>query len=134
MPPERASLLCGAETFWNSLADSVSSSFPSPQSRLANFALPAEVRAKALAHPFEVFPSLAVATNGKNKKATSQLALPEDACKLVFATAGYEASVQNMTRTTLKNDNVFSDGVSTQTPTMSGDIASGYTAKLNVGI
>jgi hypothetical protein len=44
-------LLCGAETFWNSLADSVSSSFPSPQSRLANFALPAEVRAKALTHP-----------------------------------------------------------------------------------
>jgi protocatechuate 3,4-dioxygenase beta subunit len=83
---------------------------------------------------FEVFPSLAVATNGKNKKATSQLALPEDACKLVFATAGYEASVQNMTRTTLKNDNVFSDGVSNQTPTMSGDVASGYTAKLNVGV
>ena len=39
-------LLCGAETFWNSLADSVSSSFPSPQSRRANFAPPAEVRAK----------------------------------------------------------------------------------------
>ena len=49
-PPERASLLCGAETFWNSLADSVSSSFPSPQSRLANFALPVKVRAKALTH------------------------------------------------------------------------------------
>jgi len=50
-PPERASLLCGVETFWNSLADSVSSSFPSPQSRLAYFALPAEVSAKALTHP-----------------------------------------------------------------------------------
>jgi len=50
-PPERASLLCGAETFWNSLADSVSSSFPSPQSKLANFALPAKVHAKALDTP-----------------------------------------------------------------------------------
>ena len=50
-PSERASLFCGAETFWNSLADSVSSSFPSPQSRLANFALPAKVSAKALTHP-----------------------------------------------------------------------------------
>ena len=50
-PPERARLLCGAETFWNSLADSVSSSFPSPQSRHANFALPAEVSAKALSDP-----------------------------------------------------------------------------------
>ena len=50
-PTERASLLCGAGTIWNSHADSVSSSFPSPQSRLANFALPAKVRAKALTHP-----------------------------------------------------------------------------------
>jgi hypothetical protein len=39
------------ETFWNSLADSVSSSFPFPQSRLANFALPAEVSAKVLTPP-----------------------------------------------------------------------------------
>ena len=30
---------------------SVSSSFPSPQSRLANFALPAQVSGKALTHP-----------------------------------------------------------------------------------
>jgi hypothetical protein len=39
------------ETFWNSLADSVSSSFPSPQSKLSNLALPAEVSAKALTPP-----------------------------------------------------------------------------------
>ena len=39
-PPERAEE-----------ENSVSSSFPSPQSRLANFALPAKVRAKAMSHP-----------------------------------------------------------------------------------
>ena len=50
-PSERAAPALGAETCWNSLADSVSSSFPSPQSRRANFALPAQVSAKALAHP-----------------------------------------------------------------------------------
>ncbi len=83
---------------------------------------------------FEVFPSLAVATNGKNKKATSQLALPEDVCKLVFATTGYEQSVKNMAQTSLKTDMVFNDGVTNQTPTMSGDVTNGYTAKLNVGV
>src|SRR5262249_38269240 len=50
-PSERTSLLCGAETFWNSLAGSISSSFPYPQNRLANLALPAEVSAKALTQP-----------------------------------------------------------------------------------
>jgi protocatechuate 3,4-dioxygenase beta subunit len=83
---------------------------------------------------FEVFPSLAVATNGKNKKATSQLALPEDVCKAVFATSGYEASIKNLSQVSLKTDNVFSDGVSKQTPTMSGDVTNGYTARLDVGV
>lgn len=83
---------------------------------------------------FEIFPSLAVATNGKNKKATSQLALPEDTCKLVFATVGYEQSVRNLAQSSLKSDNVFSDGWDTQTPTITGSVASGFTAALNVGV
>ena len=83
---------------------------------------------------FEIFPSLAVATNGKNKKATSQMALPEDTCKLVFATTGYEQSVRNLAQSSLKSDNVFSDGWDTQTPTITGSVASGFTATLNVGV
>ena len=83
---------------------------------------------------FEIFPSLAVATNGKFKKATSQLALPEDTCKLVFATAGYEQSVRNLAQSSLKSDNVFSDGWDTQTPTITGSVASGFAAALNVGV
>ena len=43
---------------------------------------------------FEVYPSLAKATNSANKIATSQMALPEDTAKAVYATAGYEQSVQ----------------------------------------
>ena len=47
---------------------------------------------------FEVYPSLAKATNSANKIATSQMALPEEACKAVYATAGYEQSVQNLSQ------------------------------------
>ena len=43
---------------------------------------------------FEVYPSLAKATNSANKIATSQMALTEEACKPVYATTGYEASVR----------------------------------------
>jgi protocatechuate 3,4-dioxygenase beta subunit len=83
---------------------------------------------------FEVFPSLASATNGQNKTAVSQLALPEDVCKAVFATTGYSKSVTNMAQTSLKSDNVFSDGVSLQTPTVTGSTAAGYVAKLLVAV
>ena len=83
---------------------------------------------------FEVFPSAAVATNGRNKQATSQLAMPEASANLVYATAGYEASAKNMPQTTLKTDNVFSDGYATQLPTIAGDVAKGFAATLNVGV
>jgi protocatechuate 3,4-dioxygenase beta subunit len=42
---------------------------------------------------FEVYPSLAKATNSANKIATSQMPLPKDASRAVYATTGYEASV-----------------------------------------
>lgn len=83
---------------------------------------------------FEVYPSLAAANSSKNATATSQLALPEDVSKLVYATTGYSQSVSNLSRITLKTDNVFSDGWVLQTPVMSGDLNSGYTAALTVGV
>ena len=83
---------------------------------------------------FEVFSSLATATNGANKIAVSQLALPADVCTAVYATDGYSQSVRNLAQTSLQRDNVFSDGYSLQTPTISGDITNGYTAKLVVGV
>jgi protocatechuate 3,4-dioxygenase beta subunit len=75
---------------------------------------------------FEVYPSLAKATNGANKIATSQMALPEDTCRTVYATSGYEQSLSNMSRVSLDNDNVFSDGYDLQIPTVTGDPSSGY--------
>jgi protocatechuate 3,4-dioxygenase beta subunit len=83
---------------------------------------------------FEVYPSLAEATKAGTPVATSQLALPEDSCQLVFATDGYEQSVTNLARTSLASDMVFSDGVSQQTPTVTGNVTDGMTITLNVPI
>jgi len=83
---------------------------------------------------FEVYPSLATATTSANKRATSQLALPEDACNAVYATAGYEQSVRAMTQTPLSRDNVFADGVDLQMAQCTGSVSAGYTATLLLGV
>jgi protocatechuate 3,4-dioxygenase beta subunit len=83
---------------------------------------------------FEVFPSLAKATTYSNKIATSQLALPEDIDKLVYATNGYSSSVRNLSQVTLKTDNVFSDGWTRETPTVAGNVTAGYTSTIVVPV
>jgi protocatechuate 3,4-dioxygenase beta subunit len=83
---------------------------------------------------FEVYPSLAKATTSANKFATSQLALPEDICKTVYATSGYSQSVTNLARTSLKTDNVFSDGYATQLAAVTGSVSAGYVASLSVPV
>lgn len=83
---------------------------------------------------FEVYQSLATATSASNVIHTSQLALPEDVCNTVYATAGYEQSANNMARISLETDNVFRDGSELQMATVSGDVTNGYTVRLTVGI
>ncbi len=83
---------------------------------------------------FEIYPSLASATSAANKIQTSQLALPSAACNSVYASAGYSASSNNFSKTSLSSDNVFSDGSSLQVATATGSIEAGYTANLTVGI
>lgn len=83
---------------------------------------------------FEVFSSLAKATSSTNKVATSQLALPGNACSAVYATTGYTNSAKNLARTSLAKDGIFSDGYSLQLATVEGDVSQGYTAKLTVAI
>jgi protocatechuate 3,4-dioxygenase beta subunit len=75
---------------------------------------------------FEVYPSLAKATNGANKIATSQMALPDATCQAVYATSGYEQSRSNLSRVSLETDNVFRNGYDLQLPTVTGDPSSGY--------
>ncbi|HYH77527.1 MAG TPA: intradiol ring-cleavage dioxygenase [Arthrobacter sp.] len=84
---------------------------------------------------FEVFESMSNATAAGQVLAVSQIALTKAACDDVYATAGYEASIATMTRTTLQSDNVFGeDGGIYQLATMTGSAAAGYTAGLNVTI
>lgn len=84
---------------------------------------------------FEVYSDVATAVAAGPIVKTSQLALPQEACDAVYATAGYEQSVRNMTQTTLMSDNVFGDdGGIHQLATMSGSVATGYTAALTIGV
>jgi protocatechuate 3,4-dioxygenase beta subunit len=84
---------------------------------------------------FEVYESLAAATGGGTRNATSQIALPEGACTAVYATSGYEQSASNMPQTTLSNDNVFGDDEAAhQLGTTTGSPAAGYAVTLRVPV
>jgi len=83
---------------------------------------------------FEVYPSLAKATDSANKIATSQLALPKDACDAVYATDGYSTSIRNLAQTSLDSDNVFRDGYASQIATVTGSVSAGYSAALAVPV
>ena len=83
---------------------------------------------------FEVYEDLGAATAGSAKLRTSQVALPEDVCDLVFASPGYEQSLENLGQTTLDTDMVFSDGYASQLAKASGGLDEGITLSLNVGV
>lgn len=84
---------------------------------------------------FEVYPDQDSITDSANAIATSQVALPQDACETVYATSGYEASVTNLSRITLATDNVFgNDSAALQLGQVTGDVDAGYTVTLPVGI
>lgn len=88
---------------------------------------------------FEVYPSLAMATNYTNKILTSQMALSRDICSTVYNGAtGYGASVSNLAAVTTASDNVFGDNTAAQiaamTPSLSGSIAAGYTGSIVIGV
>jgi protocatechuate 3,4-dioxygenase beta subunit len=83
---------------------------------------------------FEVYASVAEATGGGEPIATSQLALPADACDAVYATDGYDQSISNVAQLSLDSDMVFADGVDQQLATVTGDGQTGYTASLTVPV
>jgi len=84
---------------------------------------------------FEVYSDVANAVASGPIVKTSQIALPEEVNALVYATAGYEQSVQNVSQVSLAGDNVFGDdGGIHQIATMSGSVAGGYTAALAIGV
>ena len=84
---------------------------------------------------FEVYPTLDDATSAGNRLRTSQIALPEDVCKEVYENAeGYDASVDNLARTSLATDLVFADGYSLQMAKLTGSVEEGFVATLNVPV
>jgi hypothetical protein len=82
-----------------------------------------------------VYSSLDDATGGGDPIATSQIAIPEAACDAVFATAGYEQSVQNLTEVSLTSDMVFSDdGGVRELARVTGNATDGYKLALTVPV
>ncbi|MCZ2826709.1 MULTISPECIES: intradiol ring-cleavage dioxygenase [unclassified Modestobacter] len=84
---------------------------------------------------FEVYPDQASITDATTALATSQVALPKDVCDAAYATDGYSASVRTLAQITLTSDNVFGeDGGASQLATARGDLSSGWTVSLPVGV
>ena len=83
---------------------------------------------------FEIYDSVSAATNGANKIAVSQLALPESTCDEAYTASGYASSVSNFSQISLASDNVFSDGATQQIAAVTGSVAAGFTANLVLGV
>jgi protocatechuate 3,4-dioxygenase beta subunit len=72
---------------------------------------------------------LEVFVGGRNVK-TTQIAFPESVNAAVYASGVYAAKGQNPQ--TNSSDGIFADGTSTELATMSGSVAAGYTATLQI--
>jgi len=84
---------------------------------------------------FEVYPDAGSITDSGNVIATSQVALPEDVCRTVYALDEYSGSARNLSQTSLATDNVFGDdGGALQLATVAGDAVSGYAVALTVRV
>ncbi len=84
---------------------------------------------------FEVYANAADATSSGPIVKTSQIALPAETCAAVYATTGYSTSVRNLSQVSLARDMVFgNDSGIHQIASMSGDVSSGFTAALTVGV
>jgi protocatechuate 3,4-dioxygenase beta subunit len=84
---------------------------------------------------FEVYPSRQSIADAGEAIAVSQLALPADACRAVYGTAGYRASAASLSRISLRSDGVFGDdGAAHQLATARGDATGGYAVSLAFGV
>jgi len=88
---------------------------------------------------FEVYPSLAMATEYNNRTLVSQMAMPSDICTTLYNSAtGYSASVSNFAAISIASDNVFGDNTSAQiaqqTPALTGSVDAGYSGSILIGV
>jgi protocatechuate 3,4-dioxygenase beta subunit len=87
---------------------------------------------------FEVFASAEQAVTGRQAVLTSQFVLPGDVSAQVYDLPRYATSADNLTRLSLARDNVFRDNsaeqIAVMTPEVSGDMTSGLTARVTIGL
>lgn len=83
---------------------------------------------------FEVFPDAASISDVDNNVLTSQILIPADVCDAAYVTENYGASTGPYSRVSVESDNIFADSFEQQTPTVSGDINSGYALSIDVAI
>jgi len=83
---------------------------------------------------FEVYPTLAKATNAANRIRTSQFTFPLAIANEAYTSSGYASSVSNLARMSFALDNVFSDGTALQMASVTGTSSQGYSATLTVGV
>lgn len=83
---------------------------------------------------FEVFESEESAVRTRGLLRTSQIALPEKACRQVYATDGYETSRSNIELTSLRSDIVFRDGYDLQMAKVTGSVDDGMRVALTIRV
>lgn len=87
---------------------------------------------------FEVFASADLAVNGDGALLTGQFALPEDACRAVYADARYVQSLATLDSLSLARDGIFrrssAEELAAQMLTLQGDPVAGYRAVGQVGL
>ena len=87
---------------------------------------------------FEVYPSIAAATDYRARVLTSQLAIPAEACAACYGLDAYEGSVQAFRGVSLERDGIFRDNsakqVAAQTPALTGDPQRGFDGLATIGL
>ena len=83
---------------------------------------------------FEVYPTLADALEAQSRIVTSQIALPQAECEVVYAADGYDSSPASLSRISLASDNVFSDGWDQELATATGSNGAGWNIALTITV
>jgi len=87
---------------------------------------------------FEVYMNLDRATSFKNRLLTSQMAMPAEACRAIYAASRYGASAANFTSVSIERDDVFADStprqIAAQTPMVTRGASGAYKGVLTIAI
>ena len=87
---------------------------------------------------FEVYASLQKATSYKNRLLTSQIAMPADACRAIYASKRYGVGAANFASMRVERDEVFGPStprqLAAQTLMVTGAVSGGYKGARTIGM